>query len=161
MVKQPISKQNTLMALWILVGFVFIHALDALLYLVCHLIYFLLLSAKLPHSALISLLLISAASFYLIGAFVLIKKVELTFFLEDNSFKPISTQRFILLFILSIFLKPITNRLAGLFGQYNYDLFTDFDFLTIQGMLYFGISLGQVFALIVLAITYFRRYNSK
>lgn len=157
------NKNKTLLILWIIFGFVFIQAVDSVLFFVIHLIYFAAVTLEVPFSILKFLLPVITAIIYLAAVILILKKIKI----NPGSNKTILTRfpknQFIILLFLAILLHPLTNKLSGLFAEYCLDTLNQNStvFLEFYGWMHAGIGLARWVSVIALAVIYLNKYRKE
>jgi hypothetical protein len=157
------SKENALLVLWIIFGFVFIQALDAIINLFNNLIYFGLSELSISYTILKFLIPIISLSTYIIVVIAVLKKIKT----KSNSSGIYLTEfpraGFIILALIAIFLNPFTNKLAGLYAENNSFIQSENskDYIEFYGWKTMGMHLSKWVILITLVFVYLTKYNSR
>lgn len=71
------KKENTLFILWIIFGFVFIHAIDSILYLFTYLVYFGTSEIGISYNILTFVIPIITFTSYILATIILLKKLKI------------------------------------------------------------------------------------
>ncbi|MCZ4408342.1 hypothetical protein O3Q51_05950 [Cryomorphaceae bacterium 1068] len=155
------NKERTLLILWIIFGFVFIQAVDSLLYLAIHLVYFATLSIGMSYSILNFLLPAVTVSFYLLAIVLLLKKFKIDSSVSGILLTEFPKRLFITLLIAGVVLNPITNRLSGLFGEFGPVRLTGSasELLEFYGWMHMWIGVARWGSLIILGLIYLNKYQ--
>ena len=153
------NSQKTLLILWIIYGFIFIQAVDSVLFLLSHLAYFATVGLGLPYSILNFVLPTITISLYLATAYLLLKRIESQ--VSGLLFTKFPKRQFIVLFLLAITVNPLTNRLSGLFAEFNSEMQnqTPTEFIEFYGWFHFGIGFARWTTLIILALIYLKKHD--
>lgn len=157
------KKENTLLILWLIFGFVFIKAVDSVLFLFTNLAYFGASVIGIPYKILRVIIPVITLVSYVSTAFLLLKKLKLESRLVGIYLTEFPKHLLIKLFLIAIFLNPITNKLSGLFAEHftinqsgNINDYIDF-----YGWMIAGIGISRAVVLVGLTIIYFNKYNSE
>ena len=148
------NKENTLLVLWIIFGFVFITAIDSILVFVIHLIYFGLVTLEVSFESLSIILPITTLILYLLTTAVLIKRLNIKSKISGIYLTEFPKKAIVILGIIAFALSPITNKLSGLFAEYmaeNTEATTK-GYLSFYGWFYMGFSISQLVVLGILVI---------
>ena len=155
------KKENTLLILWIIYGFVFVRAIDSLLFLFTNLVYFGTSQIGIPDSNLKFIIPIFTLLSYAFTAIFILKKLNT----NSNSIGIYLTEfpkrLFTVLILIAIFLNPITNKLTGLFAEYNAQVLggNAKGFIDLYGSMQVGLGFSKWITLIVMAFIYYNRYK--
>lgn len=159
-------KKNTLLVLWIIYGFIFINAINSILYFIVHIFYFVGLQVQLNYKLLLWIIPILTLILYLSTTFFILKNIKTKSVISGIYLIKFPIKSVIIFGIIGMFLNPFTNKLQGLFYEYRYDFIISDNYLSTEewlassGMLYFGIGISQWLVLIVLLIFYWKNYKS-
>jgi hypothetical protein len=157
------ASQKTLLILWIIYGFVFIEAVDSVLFLLSHLTYFATVRLGVTFSILIFVLPIITISLYLATAYMLVQRMRIEPLVHGRPPMEFPKRLFIALLVIAIIIKPITNKLSGLFAEFNWEILnaTPNEYLEFYGWFYFGIGFARWTSLIILALICMKKYYSR
>jgi hypothetical protein len=157
------NKEKTLLILWVIFGFVFIQAIDSALFLFTHLVYFGTVSIGVSYSVLNFILPTVTISAYLATIIILLKRIKIDSPVNGILLTKFPKQLFLTLLIMAVVLNPITNKLSGLFAEYNADLQLNkpSDFIEFYGWMHMGIGIGRWISLITIGIIYLNKYDLK
>ena len=160
---KQMNSQKTLLILWIIYGFVFIQAVDSVLFLLAHLAYFATVGLGLPYSILNFVLPIITISLYLATAYLLIKRIRIESQESGLLFTKFPKRQFVILFVIAITVNPLTNRLSGLFAEFNSEMQnqTPTEFIEFYGWFHFGIGFARWTSLVILALIYLKKHDLK
>ncbi|MFT6417667.1 MAG: hypothetical protein ACJARZ_003035, partial [Dokdonia sp.] len=103
------TNQKTLLILWIIYGFVFIQAVDSVLFFLSHLAYFATVGLGVPYSILNFVLPCITISLYLATAYLFLKKAGTESQESGILFTKFPKRQLIILFVLAITVIPLTN----------------------------------------------------
>lgn len=156
-------KENTLFLLWIIFGFVFINAIDSILYFFTYLVYFGTSEIGIPYSILNFIIPLITFTSYILTTTILLKKLKTNSKSTGIYLTEFPKKVFIILILISMFLKPITNKLSGLFSEYYVVNHSGdaIEIITFYGWMIFGLIFSRWVILIAIAFIYFNKYNSK
>lgn len=156
-------KENILLILWVIFGFVFVKSIDSILFLFTHLVYFGTSKIGIPYNILRFIIPIVTFSSYVLATTLILKKLKTSSKSDGIYLTEFPKRTFIILVLIAIFLSPITNKLSGLFAEYNATTQSEnaTDFIDFYGWMYFGIGFSRWIILIFLAYIYFNKYNSE
>ncbi len=157
------NKERTLIILWIIFGFVFIQAVDSILYLFMHLVYFATVSIGISYSILNFVLPAVTVSSYLFTIILLLKKIKIDSPTNGILLTIFPKRLFISLLILAIVLNPVTNKLSGLFAEFASDLQMEnpTEFIEFYEWMHMGIGLARWSSVLIIGLIYLNKYNLK
>jgi len=156
------KRENLLLVLWLLFGFIFIKAVDSTLYFIINTIY--ILELELDSSYLFvkySMPLITFA-LYLFTTLLLLKKIRTTSNSEGIYLTKFPTKNFIILISTAILLIPLTHKISGLYAERSYRLenFSNFsELLEVYGLMHLGIGVSRWIIIIGLVVLFLRKYK--
>ncbi|OMP32588.1 hypothetical protein [Mangrovimonas sp. DI 80] len=154
------TKENILLVLWIIFGFIFITGIDAILNFICYLIYFAQLEAGIPLGIINYSMPIITLLLYLSTTFLMLKNIKLDTNLSGIYLTRFPKRLFIVLGVISIFLIPITSKLSGLYTErltIKETVYNSYEFLATYGWLTSGIYISRWIILIVLTIIFLKK----
>ena len=157
------KKENTLLILWIIFGFVFIKAVDSVLFLITHLVYFGTSEIGISYNVLKFIIPTVTFVSYILATTLLLKQLKANSKSTGIYLTDFPKRLFTILIIIAIFLNPITNKLAGLFAEFNAinQSGNATEYINFYGWMHFGIGFSRWIILVILAYTYFNKYNSE
>lgn len=157
------NKERTIIILWIIFGFVFIQAVDSILFLFIHLVYFTTVFIGISYSILNFVLPAITVSSYLVTIMLLLKKTKISSPTNGILLTKFPKRLFISLLILAIILNPATNKLSGLFAEFASDLDMEnpTEFIEFRGWMHMGIGLARWSSVIIIGLVYLNKYNLK
>lgn len=109
------NKENILLILWIVFGFIFITAIDSILYFILHLIYFGLVELGVSYKILTYVIPITTLALYIITTIILLKRIKTKSKTSGIYLTEFPKNKIIIFGIIAFALSPITNKLSGLF----------------------------------------------
>ena len=112
------SKENILLVLWILFGFLFITAINATIYFVVYLMYFGLYEMGVSHKILKVLLPIITVIFYALTTYFLVKGGSLKSKISGIYLTEFPIKLTIILGAIALAIKPITKELSSLYTDH-------------------------------------------
>ncbi len=153
-------KENTLLILWVIFGFVFIRAFDSVLFLFTHIVYFGTSKIGIPYYVLKYFIPIFTFLSYISATSLTLRRLKMNSKSNGIYLTEFPKQIVTPLILIAIFLQPITNKLAGLFAEYNSTAQSEnaTDFIDFYGWMYFGIGFSRWTVLIVLVYIYLNRH---
>ena len=156
-------KENVLLILWIIFGFVFIEALDSILVFFTHLIYFGLTTSGVSFKIQTFIIPILTLVLYVLSTILILKKIKTSSGSDGIYLTDFPKKTFTVLAIIAIFLGPISNKLAGLYVVDNDAIKNSVhdDFISFYGWMTFGLNMSKWIVMIVLVFLFINRYNTK
>lgn len=156
------NKENTLLVLWIIFGFVFVMAVDSLLFVLSHIIYFTEFNFNFSKDLMLYSIPILIFISYLFTTIILVKRIKIKSELSGIFLMDFPIKSFVIYTIIAFFGIPITNWLNGLHSNHVTEIgeiSNVFDFFYIQTWLVFGINLSRWAMIIGLALIFITRYK--
>jgi|TARA_B110000240_G_scaffold113835_1_gene127708 hypothetical protein len=153
------NKENVLLILWIIFGFIFISGIDAILHFIVYLIYFAKSELGLSYGIMkFSMPIITLIS-YVLTTFLILKKIKLNSNSSGIYLTEFPKKLFIGLALIAIFLNPITNKLSGLYAEHSTAMenIDTSDFLQVYGWMTLGIEFSRWLILIILTIIFIKK----
>jgi hypothetical protein len=153
------NKENILLVLWIIFGFIFISGIDSILHFITYLIYFAKSELGLSYGIMKFSIPIITLILYAATTFLIFKRIKL----QSNSagiyLTKFPKKLFIGLTLIALFLKPITHKLSGLYAEHSTAMenMDTSDFLQVYGWMTFGISFSRWLILIILIILFLKK----
>ncbi|QNJ98158.1 hypothetical protein ALE3EI_1602 [Constantimarinum furrinae] len=157
------SKENVLLILWIIFGFVFIEAFDSVLVFFTHLTYFGLTASGVSFKIQTFIIPILTLILYVISTVLILKKIKTSSGSDGIYLADFPKKTFTILVIIAIFLSPITNKLSGLFAE-NSDAIQNsdaVDFISFYGWMTLGINMSKWIIMVALIFMFRNKYNLK
>lgn len=155
------SKENILLVLWIIFGFIFITAIDSILYFITYLIYFTKSEFGLSYKIMSFSMPIFTLILYTLTTFFIFKKTKVKSNSNGIYLTKFPKKLFLGLSLIALLLKPITYKLSELYGQHSTTMenIDPFDFLQVYGWMTFGINFSRWLILIILIIIFLKKLN--
>ena len=153
------NKENVLLILWIIFGFIFISGIDAILHFIVYLIYFAKSELGLSYGIMKFSMPIITLILYVLTTFLILKKIKLNSNSSGIYLTEFPKKLFIGLALIAIFLNPITNKLSGLYAEHSTAMenIDTSDFLQIYGWMTLGIEFSRWLILIILTIIFIKK----
>jgi hypothetical protein len=151
------NKENTLLVLWIIFGFIFITAIDSILYFSIHLIYFGLAELGVSYTIMTVLIPSITLILYVLTAFVLINRIKIKSNIAGIYLTEFPKKWMIILGIIAFALAPITDKLSGMYAENNSESIHvgTSEWLTFYGWFYIGLGVSQLLVLGILVVMFF------
>tara|TARA_R100000750_G_C2310309_1_gene82235 strand:+ start:199 stop:687 length:489 start_codon:yes stop_codon:yes gene_type:complete len=155
------NKENVLLILWIIFGFIFITGIDAILHFIVYLIYFAKSELGLSYGIMKFSMPIITLILYVLTTFLILKKIKLNSNSSGIYLTEFPKKLFIGLALIAIFLNPITNKLSGLYAEHSTAMenIDTSDFLQVYGWMTLGIEFSRWLILIILTIIFIKKLN--
>lgn len=156
------NREKNLLVLWIIFGFVFISAIDAILHFLIHMIYFGFATLGISYKILTFLLPCITAALYLFTTFFLIYKLKYKNLRSKMFSNNFPGKTILYLGLVALFFPLLTNKLAGLFTEYSVNLssINTSGFLNFFGWFQLGFNISRWLVLIVLVIVYLTKLKN-
>jgi|TARA_B110000908_G_C9981106_1_gene325527 hypothetical protein len=153
------NKENVLLILWIIFGFIFISGIDAILHFIVYLIYFAKSELGLSYGIMKFSMPIITLILYVLTTFLILKKIKLNSNSSGIYLTEFPKKLFIGLALIAIFLNPITNKLSGLYAEHSTAMenIDTSDFLQVYGWMTLGIEFSRWLILIILTIIFIKK----
>jgi hypothetical protein len=153
------NKENVLLILWIIFGFIFISGIDAILHFIVYLIYFAKSELGLSYGIMKFSMPIITLILYVLTTFLILKKIKLNSNSSGIYLTEFPKKLFIGLALIAIFLNPITNKLSGLYAEHSTAIknIDTSDFLQVYGWMTLGIEFSRWLILIILTIIFIKK----
>ena len=147
------DKEKTLIVLWIIFGFVFVTAVDCIIYFVIHLLYFGLAELKVSYDVMTYIFPVLTFVVYSLIAILVVNKINRNSNQYVLQFDEFPKNLLIVLSIVILILYPLTNKLSGLYAEYSSGntLIEMGEYLTFYGWFNIGFTISQILVLIGLA----------
>ena len=155
------NKENVLLILWVIFGFIFISGIDSILYFVVYLIYFAKSELGLSYEIMKFSMPIITLILYTLTTLLIFKKLKLNSNSEGIYLTKFPKTIFIVLALIALTLNPITHKLSGLYAEHSTRM-ENIDasvFLQVYGWMTSGIYFSRWLILIVLSILFIKKLN--
>ncbi|WP_308994021.1 hypothetical protein QLS71_002470 [Mariniflexile litorale] len=155
------NKENVLLILWIIFGFIFISGIDSILFFITYLIYFAKSELGLSYGIMKYSMPIITLILYVLTTFLILKKLKLNSNSSGIYLTKFPKRIFILLALIALTLNPITHKLSGLYAEHSTRMenINSSDFLQVYGWMTSGIYFSRWFILIALSILFIKKLN--
>lgn len=157
------KKENRLLILWIIYGFIFIKAIDSILYFFTHVVYF--SELELDVNFIIAKYSVPIITFIIYNAvtFILLKKINTDSDSKGIYLNQFPKKSFLILATLAIFLLPITNELSSLYTRHHLEFHntSSNDYLEVYGWMHTGLLISRWFVVITLIVIYLKKKPEK
>lgn len=155
------DKENVLLILWIIFGFIFVSGIDSILYFVVYLIYFAKSELGLSYGIMKFSMPIITLILYVLTTFLIFKKLKLDSNSSGIYLTKFPKKRFIVLAVIALTLNSITHKLSGLYAEHSTRMenIDTSEFLQVYGWMTSGIHLSRWLILIVLSILFIKKLN--
>lgn len=153
------QKDNILMILWIIYGFVFIIAIETILYFIINLLYFSAFELGISFNLLTYIFPAITLILYSLTAFLLLKRVEKKKFKLETKFYEFPKKTLITLGIIILILTPLTERLSDMYSDLAIDN-TDFrmgEYFLFYGWFNFGFAISNALVLVFIVLYLFNK----
>jgi hypothetical protein len=111
------NKENILLVLWIIFGFIFITAIDSILYFIIHLLYFGLAELGISYNIMTYSFPVITLILYSLTAFYLLKRIKTKSKASGIYLTEFPKKLIIILSVVIIILTPLTNKLSGIYAE--------------------------------------------
>ncbi|WJJ96522.1 hypothetical protein [Algibacter luteus] len=155
------NKENVLLILWIIFGFIFISGIDSILFFITYLIYFAKSELGLSYGIMKYSMPIITLILYVLSTFLILKKLKLNSNSSGIYLTKFPKRIFIILALIALTLNPITHKLSGLYAEHSTRMenIDTSDFLQVYGWMTSGIYFSRWFILIALSILFIKKLN--
>ena len=156
-------KENILLLLWIIFGFVFILAVDSILYLIIHLIYFGLAELGISYKIMTFIIPFITLILYILTTYAIIKRLKLKLKTSVIYLTEFPKRLIVILAIIIVILTPLTTKLTGLYEE-NISVNTlleQGEYLIFYGWLNLGFAISQSLILIALVVISLKKLNNQ
>ena len=155
------GKENVLLILWIIFGFVFISGIDSILYFITYLIYFTKSELGLSYGIMKYSMPIITLILYVLTTFLILKKIKLKSNSNEIYLTEFPKTIFIVLALIALVLNPIMHKLSGLYAEHSTRMenIDTSDFLQAYGWMTAGIYFSRWLILIILSILFIKKLN--
>jgi|TARA_B110000238_G_scaffold199322_1_gene246132 hypothetical protein len=144
------TKENILLVLWIIFGFIFITAIDSILYFLIHLLYFGLAELGFPYSIMTYVFPVITLILYSLTASFLLKKLKTKSTASGIYLTEFPKKLIIILSAVILILTPLTNKLSGIYAESiaGSTLLEMGEYLTFYGWFNLGFVISQIIVFI-------------
>jgi len=111
------NKENILLLLWIIFGFVFILAIESILYFVIHLIYFGFAELGVSYRMMTFIIPLITFILYILTTYAIINRIKTKSKTSAIYLTEFPKKLIIFLSIIILTLTPLTNKLSGLYAE--------------------------------------------
>lgn len=155
------NKENVLLILWIIFGFIVISGIDSILYFVVYLIYFAKSELGLSYGIMKFSMPIITLILYALTTFLIIKKIKWKSTSSGIYLTKFPKKIFIILALIALVLNPITHKLSGLYAEHSTRMenIETSEFLQVYVWMTSGIYFSKWLILIVLSILFIKKLN--
>jgi len=155
------NKENVLLILWIIFGFIFISGIDSILYFVVYLIYFAKSELGLSYGIMKFSMPIITLILYALTTFMILKKIKWKSTSSGIYLTKFPKKIFIAFVLIALTLNPITHKLSGLYAEHSTRMenIETSEFLQVYGWMTSGIYFSRWLILIVLSILFIKKLN--
>jgi hypothetical protein len=153
------NKENILLVLWIVFGFVFISGIDSILYFITYLVFFTKSELGLSYEIMNFSMPIFTLILYILTTFLIYKRFKLNSNTKGIYLTKFPKKIFIGLALIAMFLNPITSKLSGLYAEHSTPIeYTNYsDLLVVNGWMNMGIGFSRWLVLIILTILFLKK----
>jgi len=154
--------ENILLILWIIFGFLFITAIDSILYLIIHLIYFGLSELRVSFNLMRVIIPITTLILYGLTTFVLLKRINVKSKISGIYLTEFPKKLTIILGVIAFGLSPVTEKLRALYAENisenkNIEMAEYMDF---YGWFYTGLGISQLLVMLTLLIFFLTKLET-
>lgn len=144
------NKESLLIILWMIFGFVFIIAAEAILYFFIFLLYVGFAELGVSYSLMSYLFPVLTLMLYLLTAFSLVKRAETK--VAGISLTQFPKKLLIILSLVIIVLLPVTHKLSGMYAEATFEdaPMTSGEYLSFYGWFNLGFAVAQIVTLIAI-----------
>ena len=108
------NKENILLILWLIYGFVFVVAINSILYFLIHLLYFGLAEIGISYNIMTYIFPIITLILYSLTAIFLLKRIKTKSKMSGIYLTEFPKNQMIILTAVFLILTPLTNKLSGI-----------------------------------------------
>lgn len=155
------KKENILLVLWIIFGFVFVSGVDSILYFSTYLLYFGTSELGISYGILQYLMPIATLILYVLTTLLIYRKITINSNSTGIYLTTFPKKLFIGLALITLILNPITNKLSALYAKHiaTMESIDTYDFLKVYGWMTIGFGYTKWLILLMLAILFLRKLN--
>lgn len=146
------NKENILLILWLIYGFVFVVAINSILYFLIHLLYFGLAEIGISYNIMTYIFPIITLILYSLTAIFLLKRIKTKSKMSGIYLTEFPKNLMIILTTVFLILTPLTNKLSGIYAASATEdtLLNISEYLKFYGWLNVGFSISQTLVLIAM-----------
>lgn len=146
------NKENILLILWIIFGFVFVIAVESILYFLIHIFYFGLAEIGISYNVMTYVFPIITLISYSLTALFLLKRIKTKSKASGIYLTEFPKKLIIILTIIILILTPLTNKLSGIYAESISEntLLEMGEYLTFYGWFNLGFAISQTLVLIAM-----------
>ena len=148
------NKENILLILWVIFGFVFVIAIESILYFLIHLLYFGLAELGISYNIMTYVFPIITLIFYALTALFLLKIIKTKSRLKASEiYLTEFPKKLLIIMTLVVFiLTPLTNKLSGMYAESASEntLLEMGEYLRFYGCFNLGFAISQTLVLIAM-----------
>lgn len=148
------NKENILLILWVIFGFVFVIAIESILYFLIHLLYFGLAELGISYNIMTYVFPIITLIFYALTALFLLKIIKTKSRLKASGIylTEFPKKLLIILTLVVFILTPLTNKLSGMYAESASEntLLEMGEYLRFYGWFNLGFAISQTLVLIAM-----------
>ncbi|WP_179019174.1 hypothetical protein [Winogradskyella forsetii] len=148
------NKENILLILWIIFGFVFVIAVESILYFIIHLLYFGLAELGVSYNVMTYVFPIITLIFYSLTALFLLNRIKSKSIAKTSGIylTEFPKKLLIILALVVFILTPLTNKLSGMYAESASEntLLEMGEYLIYYGWFNLGFAISQTLVLIAM-----------
>jgi hypothetical protein len=155
------NKENVLLILWIIFGFIFISGIDSILYFLTYLIYFAKSELGLSYGIMTYSMPIITLILYILTTVLIFKKLKLNSNSSGIYLTRFPKRIFIVLALIALTLNPLTHKLSGLYAEHSTRMenIDTYDYLKVYGWMTTGIYFSRWLIIIFMSILFIKKLN--
>jgi len=150
------KKENILLVLWIIFGYLFVTSINAVINLLIHIVYFGLSEMKVSYNNMSVIVPIISIVLYAVSTIIIVRKINIKSKTNGIYLTQFPKNLTIILGFISFFLSPITNKLSGLYAEHNTGNL-DIEYLNFYSWLYLSIGISQLLMILILVIIFLNK----
>jgi hypothetical protein len=154
------KRQNHLLILWIIFGFIYISAIETVLHYLNFGIFYASVALNMPYSVLEYALPSFPILSYGLTTYFILKHIKTKSGYDGIYLTNFPKRTFVIAAIAFLALPPIFNRLSALVSVNGYDYYTNIEWLNLYAYTSSAIGISQWFVLIILTIVFLRKLNN-
>ena len=157
------DSKNKSLIFWGIYSFVFIRAIDSILYFIINILFFVGIQSKLASDLLVYLIPIISLILYTITTIIVLRKLNIKALRREVYPNNFNITLFILLVVIGITLNPLVNKLSGYYIENQYETVISENYLTIgqwlhlNGWMDFVIEVSRWIIIIILGVLYWKK----
>lgn len=156
------KKENILLVLWIIFGFVFVMAIDSILYFIMYLLYFGISELGVSYEIIKYFMPITTLILYILTALLMYKRITLRSNSTGIYLTTFPKKLFIGLALIALFLNPLTNFLSQLYitnAVVTMEMNKTYETLEVHSWMLIANGWSRWLVLVILAILFLRKLN--